>query len=54
MVNGSQFAGFFLHRHSLSDSQICDYENVARRIKIISNTCNEKNIVNIQPIKSLQ
>ena len=43
----------FLFYYSLSDSQICDYENLAKKIKIISNTCAEKDIVNIEHIKEL-
>ena len=57
MVRGSQSAvsksfHYLLHHYLLSDSQICDYENVAKKIKIISSTCAE-DIVNIEHIKEL-
>ena len=34
-------------------SQICDYENVAKKIKIIRNTCPETDIVYIEDIKEI-
>ena len=58
MVRGSQSAVsksfyYLVHHYSLPDSQICDCENVAKKIKIISNTCAEKEIENIEHIKNL-
>ena len=58
MVNGSQFAVskpfyYLLHDYNSLKRWICDYENVARKIKPVGNTSKEHDIVNIKHIKLL-
>ena len=56
--NGSQSAmskifHFLAHLYSLSYSQICNVDYATRKIKSLSNSCNEKDFMNIEQIKSL-
>ena len=58
MSNGSQSAvsksfNYLAHLYSLSYSQICNVDYATRKIKSLGNSCNEKDFMNIEHIKSL-
>ena len=58
MSNGSQSTvsksfNYLAHLYSLSYSQICNVGYATRKIKSLGNSCNEKDFMNIEHIKSL-
>ena len=58
MSNGSQSTvsksfNYSAHLYLLSYSQICNVDYVTRKIKSLGNSCNEKDFMNIEHIKSL-
>ena len=58
MSNGSQSSvsksfNYLAHLYSLSYSQICNVDYATRKMKSLGNSCNEKDFMNIEHIKSL-
>ena len=58
MSNGSQSTvsksfNYSAHLYLLSYSQNCNVDYVTRKIKSLGNSCNEKDFMNIEHIKSL-
>ena len=58
MSNGSQSAvsmsfSYLAHLYSLSYGQICNVDYATRKNKLLGNSCNEKDLMKIEHIKSL-